>query len=134
MDRITLFPQVLFTDSVTKQKPLVKYILRKFLELAKSGVEIDYDSMTIEHIVPQSEIGSDGFSEEIVGQLGNLVLVSGKLNNQLKNKNFLEKKAILKAAGLLPSDLANVQKLTADKIKTRTIRMAEESHSKIWKI
>lgn len=129
-----LFPQILFTDSITKQKPLVKYILRKFLELEKGGIAIDYESMTIEHLVPQSQIKSGAFSEEIVGQLGNLVLVSSNFNNSLMDKKFPEKKAMLKAAGLLPADLENVDDLTTEIIRARTQSMAEEAHTKIWKI
>ena len=129
-----LFPQILFTDSITKQKPLVKYILVGFLKRMKVGVEIDYDSMTIEHIAPQSQIGIGEFTEEIIGQLGNLLLVSSNLNNKLSHKTFTEKKAILKAAGLLPPDLANIKAWNTAEIRARTNRMAKEALTKIWKI
>jgi hypothetical protein len=129
-----LFPQIVFTDEITKQKRLVKYILSEFLKDQSPGVSIDYDAMTIEHLVPQSEIGVGDFSEAVIGQLGNLILVSEDLNNQLANKLFGEKKKILEAKGLLPAHLASASTWTAKDISDRTIAMAEQAHKKIWKI
>jgi hypothetical protein len=63
--------------------------------------------MTIEHLVPQRRIGANGFSEEIVGQLGNLILVPSDLNTKLDDKSFKEKKKVLKAAGvIIPPEFA----------------------------
>jgi len=129
-----LFPQILFIDDVTKQKRLVKYILSEFLKDQSPGVSIDYDAMTIEHLVPQSEIGVGGFSEAVIGQLGNLILVSEDLNNQLANKSFADKKKILQAKGFLPSHLSAASVWGAKDINERTIAMAEHAHRKIWKI
>jgi hypothetical protein len=129
-----LFPQILFTDSITKQKGLIKYILVEFLRRMKPGIAIDFESMTIEHIAPQSQIGVGEFSEENIGQLGNLVLVSSELNQKLGNKTFPEKKALMMAAQLLPPDLAPIQNWTAAEIRARTTRMAGEAHSTIWRI
>ena len=106
-----LFPQILFTESITKQKALVKYILVEFLKRVKAGVAIDYESMTIEHIAPQSQIGVGEFSEENVGQLGNLILVSDQLNNHLSNKTFPEKKAILQSGWLVAPRLSRCPRL-----------------------
>jgi hypothetical protein len=129
-----LFPQIVFTDEITKQRRLVKYILSEFLKAQSPGVSIDYDAMTIEHLVPQSEIGVGEFSETVIGQLGNLILVSEDLNNQLANKTFGEKKKILQAKGVLPTHLLSASTWTAKDISDRTTAMAEDACKNIWSI
>jgi hypothetical protein len=129
-----LFPEIVFTDEITKQKRLVKYILSEFLKDQSPGVSIDYDAMTIEHLVPRSEIGVADFSEAVIGQLGNLILVSEDLNTQLANKPFAEKKKILQGKSILPAHLVPASAWTAKDISNRTIAMAEQAFKKIWKI
>jgi len=130
-----LFPQILYTDEVTKQRSLVKYILVGFDQAAKTGVTADYDSMTIEHLVPQSYIGTADFTEANVGQLGNLILVSADMNSKLRNKPFKDKKRILQAAGFrLPSDIASADDWPGASIAGRTQTMADKAYNTIWKI
>jgi hypothetical protein len=130
-----LFPEIIYTDHVTKQRSLVKYILVGFDKHAASGITIDYDTMTIEHLVPQSQIGVGDYTEGIVGQLGNLILVSSDLNSRLKNKPFKEKKKILEASSYcLPADIAAASDWTPIDIKARTERMAVKAYESIWKI
>jgi len=91
--------------------------------------------MTIEHLVPQSLIGQYGFTEQIVGQIGNLILVSGFANNKLGDKSFAEKKKILKDAGFtLPAEIAAADEWGADQIVKRTDSMAAQAYNKHWKI
>jgi Protein of unknown function DUF262/Protein of unknown function (DUF1524) len=102
-----LFPEIIFTDNITKERSLVRYILARFDGQLSSAVPVDYEAMTIEHLASQSLIGTSGFTEDIVGQLGNLILVSEDLNKKLKNKTFTEKKQILQAGRFpLPADIA----------------------------
>ena len=129
-----VFPQIVFTDEITKYKRLVKYVLSAFLKQQSPGISIDYDAMTIEHLVPQSQIGAGEFADTLVGQLGNLILVSQELNNQLANKPFLEKMKVLKEKNLSPQFLPPTAKGTAQDIINRTEAMAEHAFHKIWKI
>ena len=130
-----LFPEIIFTDSQTKQRNLVRYILAGFQTHSVASVTIDFDGMTIEHLVPQSEIGSGGFTDEIVGQLGNLILVPSKLNEKLANKSFKEKNKILLSAGVpLPSEFATLNALTSAAIQKRTANLAELAFKQVWKI
>jgi hypothetical protein len=130
-----LFPEIVFTDNITKDKSLVKYILARFDKRLSSAITIDYDSMTIEHLASQSHIGTGGFTEDIVGQLGNLILVSEDLNNKLANKPFNEKKQILKAAGyVIPKEIKYASTWTAKQITERTEMMAGEAYDKLWRI
>ena len=86
-----LFPEVIYTDNVTRQRKLVKYILVGLDQTTPSPIVVDYDQMTIEHLAPQSLIGQGEYNEAIVGQLGNLLLVSDDLNAKLKDKPFKER-------------------------------------------
>ncbi len=130
-----LFPQIIYTDQVTKQRGLVKYILIYFDKLTSSGVTVDYDTMTVEHLVPQSQIGSGAFTEDIVGQVGNLILVSSALNERLSNKPFTEKKRILQESGYpLQPEIAKASDWTVAKITTRTEQMARDAYNSVWKI
>ncbi len=130
-----LFPQILYTDEITKQRSLVKYILVCFDKAKKTAVTTDYDAMTIEHLVPQSAIGTGNFTEEIIGQLGNLILVSVDMNSKLGNKPFKEKKRILRAAHFpLQTSIDGAADWTATDIAKRTQALAVEAYEKVWKI
>lgn len=56
-----LFPEIVYTDNITKQRSLVKYILARFHRQILSAFAVDYETMTIEHLVSQSYIGTGGF-------------------------------------------------------------------------
>ncbi|TAJ93692.1 MAG: DUF262 domain-containing protein [Gammaproteobacteria bacterium] len=130
-----LFPQIVYTDEITKQRALVKYILVGFDKAKTTGTTIDYDSMTIEHLVPQSCVGTGDFTEGIVGQLGNLILLSGDMNSKLGDKSFKEKKKILRVAGfVLPTEIASATDWTAQDIEARTQVLADRAYTKVWKI
>ena len=70
-----LFPLIIFTDNVTKQKKLVKYVLVGMARQGTSAAVLDYEQMTIEHLAPQSVIGQSGYDDAVIGQIGNLLLV-----------------------------------------------------------
>ena len=83
-------------------KQLAKYILLKheYLIIEHSASLSNLKNVTIEHILPQTP--KDGSSwietftkaqrEEWTNRLANLVLISGKKNSKLSNRDFLEKK------------------------------------------
>jgi hypothetical protein len=130
-----LFREIIYTDQLTKQRSLVKYILATLEKNTRAGTVIDYENMTIEHIVPQSEIGTADLTETVVGQLGNLILVSPEMNTRLGSKPFQEKIRVLKAAKFqMPVEIANATKWTAKEIKSRTDAIATHAYTKIWKI
>ena len=130
-----LFMEILYTDRITKARGLVKYILTAFHKEIMKTQTIDYTTMTIEHLVPQSRIGQDGFTEQTVGQIGNLILVSGGANKKLGNKSFVDKKKILIEAGFpLPAEIGAADDWGVDEIKRRTERMSMAAYKKFWKI
>jgi len=130
-----LFAEILYTDLITKARGLAKYILTAFHKVSEKTVTVDYSTMTIEHLVPQSRIGKNGLTEQIVGQIGNLILVSGPANNKLGNKSFAEKKKVLMGAGFsLPPEIVAAREWGAEQIIQRTDSMAVEAYNKHWRI
>jgi hypothetical protein len=45
-----LFPEIVFTDNITKDRALVRYILSRFDKSLSSAFTVDYNLMTIEHL------------------------------------------------------------------------------------
>lgn len=134
---LVLFPNLIYTNTVSKQRALVKYVLARLARLEDHAYAADMDDLTIEHLIPQSRIGKDGWTEDTVGQTGNLVLVTKLLNDKLKDKNFTDKKAILKAnkcADLLPDYFWSAAELTPKLIEQRTRALGEIAYNKAWKI
>jgi len=130
-----LFTEILYTDRITKARGLVKYILTAFHKETEKTQTVDYSTMTIEHLVPQSRIGQDGFTELIVGQIGNLILVSPSANNKLGNKSYAEKKKVLMGAGFpLPAEIAAADEWGVEQIIQRTESMASKAYNKHWRI
>jgi len=130
-----LFPGVIYTDNVTRQRKLVKYILVGLDQTTPSPIVVDYDQMTIEHLASQSLIGQDEFSESLVGQLGNLLLVSDELNAKLKDKPFKAKKQILLDSGFkLPEEITAAATWGAAEIRLRTQTLAERAYNDAWKL
>lgn len=130
-----LFPTVVYTDNVTKQKKLAKYILVGLARLEQSPIVTDYDQMTIEHLAPQSLIGTSGYTDAIIGQVGNLLLVSEATNGKLKNKPFKEKKRLLREAKFpLPAEVQKAHSWGVAEIQNRTELLAGQAFDRVWKI
>jgi hypothetical protein len=130
---VALFPEILYTNTLSKQRNLARYILVGLDRQQSPSAGRDYSQMTIEHLYSQSDI-SDSMPESIVGQVGNLLLLPEQLNAKLKNKSFREKKKLLKDSGFLPDDIAAQDQWEACNIEERTERMAKVAYEKVWKI
>jgi len=129
------FKEIHFTNDYTKQKNLVKYILSRIHAYQNPGISASYDNMTIEHLASQSQIGINDFTEDSVGQLGNLILVPSELNNKLTNKSFESKKRILtKSKVLLDRKIKNASAWTSDMVEKRTEWLAKLAYNTIWKL
>ena len=129
-----LFPIIVFTDNVTKQKKLVRYVLVGLERHSRNAAAVDYDQMTIEHLAPQSLIGQPGYDDMLIGQLGNLILVTEELNALLKNKSFRDKKKILLDNRVkLPKSIEQETVWDSAAIKQRTGEIANEAYNTVWK-
>lgn len=132
---VALFPELLYTKQLSKQRSLVRYVLLQFAKYDDLALPGDYDDLTIEHLLPQDKIDDDEITDELVGQLGNLMLVSAELNEKLENKSFVKKKEILLNEGYpLPESIANASVWDADAIEQRTQELAIRAHREIWRI
>jgi uncharacterized protein with ParB-like and HNH nuclease domain len=135
-DEVVLgFRDVIFTNSTTKQKSLVRYILRKFAEKNSFKFTVDWDELTIEHVAPQASIGENEWTESVVGQLGNLFLLDPKKNGELGDKPFAQKKKILTAGNYsMPLALIEADEWTPAAVRMHTDLMAAAAYSEIWEI
>lgn len=132
---IALFPELIYTNKVSKQRALVKYILVEFAKHNQTPFPADYDDLTIEHIAPQSSIDDVDWTHETVGQLGNLLLVTTEINSRLRDRDFKTKKQVLEAEGYpLPEDIQDAKNWTPKKIQARTESLAKQAFDVVWKI
>ncbi len=129
------FPELISTQNVTKDRKLVKYTLVGLHKAEPNPVTVDYERMTIEHLASQSLIGTDGFTDALIGQCGNLILVPEELNDKLADKSFPEKKAILDEAGYkVPVEIDHASEWGKEQIEARTLSMAERAYNDVWHI
>ena len=134
---LALFPGLIYTSRLTKERQLMKYVLSKISRELGHAFPADLDELTIEHLISQSNIGTAKWTDEIIGQIGNLILVPKELNQKLENKTFKEKKALLIKSNyqeMLPDYFWDTDQLTPDLIIRRTNELAVLSFNKVWKI
>ena len=131
-----LFPEMIYTENYTKQRSLIRYALVNIAKENKQDSTIDFKHMTIEHLVPQSMIDNGDYTDHVIGQIGNLILVSSELNGKLKDKPFEEKINILQDEGydLFPDLYSLDDNMPAEAITNRTDTIALQSYNSVWKI
>jgi len=128
------FKEIVYTNSKSKQKNLVRYILRGFAEYYSYKYPVDYDELTIEHIHPQSKSKNEKWGEA-VGCIGNLLYIDQKMNEKLSSNNFQDKKRILLNDGYdLPMFVINTSSWSPELVLENTVQMAEIAYNEIWKI
>ncbi len=133
------FYDIYTTSKISKYKSLVRYILIKYDQYCRKknnlNTSIDYDSLTIEHIYPENPNSEVKLEDELVGLLGNLILVDHNLNEKLGTKPFNEKKKILENSGVyIDDEIVNAKKWGEDEILERTDEMARTCYKEIFKI
>jgi hypothetical protein len=123
------------TDTFTRDNRVVKYVLRAILRHLHPTTNLE--DLTIEHILPQDQIGQSGIGETLVGNIGNLILVSDSLNSRLDNKPFPDKQAILRTGGAaydLGGVLKGVTVWTQPEIVARAKNLAELAYDTVWRL
>lgn len=122
------FTNLWLTDSVTSEKKVVQYILRRLYQHEVAGSGTDFSKMTIEHLTPQAVDSSE------VGRIGNLVLITGALNTKLGDKPFAHKVPLLKAAKAdwIPSEVLRASSWTDEDIEKRTRSLAKTGRTSVW--
>ncbi|WP_353115917.1 DUF262 domain-containing HNH endonuclease family protein [Microbacterium sp.] len=122
-----------FTNDHSRDSKLVRYVLESFLRHAQPSTGTEF--LTIEHILPQKEL-KQGVAFEAVAGIGNLLLVSEKLNTKLDDKDFAAKKHILASEGI-SYDIGGV--LDKDvwgqaEVSQRARILAERAYDEVWKL
>jgi uncharacterized protein with ParB-like and HNH nuclease domain len=117
-----------FNQITYKQHGLAKYILSNIESKlrGKSSSGWDDDLVNIEHFLPQEPKKWELKKSEIkqhIDQLGNLVLISSKLNGRLGNKKLSDKLEIIKNSGTEMKMLNNL--LEKNKNKTWDFSLIE---------
>ncbi|XGW00104.1 MAG: DUF262 domain-containing protein [Leptolyngbya sp. BL-A-14] len=125
------FSSLTFTKNKTRYKKVIQYILSRFMGKNINGLPIDYNYISIEHLLPQSK-----GNEDVVGSIGNLILVDRETNSVgLRDFEFSEKISILTSKNY-PIDpaLLKVNQWTEAEIKERTKHMASKAYYEVWNI
>lgn len=130
------FAQLLYLNTATKDRKLVRYILSRIVAHGMKCNLSALDHWTIEHVAPQNPpTGPEPLPVEVVGSIGNLLLVPEELNLKLKNKSFRQKKKIMsefKGYDLEP-EIEALDEWDAEAISARTARLARQAYERIWK-
>jgi hypothetical protein len=122
-----------YSSTHTADKALVRYVLDEFYRAAISAVEVDFRAMTIEHLMPESSMQISG-APAAVASIGNLILVSETLNNELASRDFPTKREILGRQRELWVDptILEADAWTEASIRARAERMAAEAFDHLW--
>lgn len=128
------FRDLTFTDEKNKQKKLIQYILSKFEMSRHAGNEYRPHSITLEHILPQS----NGAGKE-VGMIGNLIPLSKELNEQAGDKPLERKIPIYEQSEFILTEefVHELQTIyggewNSNNIINRTDRLAGEAYTSLW--
>jgi hypothetical protein len=129
------FSEIIYLSDFTRDRNLVRYILRRISEHYGLPAEIDASLYTVEHLRSESEAHSNEESQ-VVGALGNLLFVPEELNQKLRNRPFLEKLSILKKAKVPMDPFLKAQKRDwgVAQIHSRTTKLAELGYTKLWRM
>jgi hypothetical protein len=129
------FQELRYSSAITKQKPLVKYILAKVYEANSPGLAVDPSKLTIEHLSPESP-KTAGLSQEDVASIGNLILVTQEINNKLANKSFDEKRKILESCSVWLDDVVSKadKKWGVRQIQKRSELLAKIAYEQVWRL
>jgi hypothetical protein len=127
------FKELRYSRQMTKQKPLVRYILTKIYQRNSSGLPIEPEQMTIEHLAPENPAKNSGLLPAQVASIGNLILVNQTLNNKLDNKSFSEKVQILEDAHVWVDPVVlNAKDWGSAEIDARTRLLAKDAYENVW--
>lgn len=126
-----------FTTANSKNRQLVRYILQRLAVDSGVAFKEDPEQRNIEHIHPQSDVANEqGWSEGLIGSLGNLLLMDSRANGRLGTKSFAEKKPILMGYDTLPADnvwsVASVAQWTPEVVSERNKELAKLAFERGW--
>jgi len=133
---LAAFKTLEFTNGYTKQKRIIQYTLSKIDRYSnKSGVEVNYEVMTLEHLLPQNPTHKLADHDDFYGTIGNLLMIDEKTNNALSNKTWAAKKNILEKTSIhIDEVIKKATDWTPKEIEKRTISLAKVAYNFVFKI
>ncbi|GAB1786116.1 DUF262 domain-containing protein [Priestia megaterium] len=122
-----------YTEQNDKKKKIIQYIFAKWETNLLKTDELIVSNITIEHISPQSG------KEELVGKIGNLLPLAGRINSTIGNDNFNDKiksyrESRLETVQEFVKEYEECESWDNNAIIERSARMASIAYNKIWKI
>lgn len=133
---LAAFKTLEFTSGYTKQKRIIQYTLAKIdKHYNKNGAEVNYDIMTLEHLLAEKPQIREKDHDDYYGRIGNLLLVSEKTNISLGNKTFSAKKVILNKTNIhIDEVITKAISWTSKEIDKRTDNFAKVAYTTVFKI
>ena len=124
------FIELTYLSNKTRSKNAIKYILSKQLGDAISCLNINHKLLTIEHYIPESAIKS-GTPPEIVGCIGNLLLIDESTNNNILKDSSIESKykTLVEKGYPLKQTYISSPKWGESEIKSRTESIANQLYN-----
>ncbi len=125
---IVKFLDLEYLTNRTKHKPAIVHSLKMLLDGWENGLIVDFENLTIEHLIPQSSVGVD---DSLIGSVGNLVLVDEKTNSEdLRDLDPKAKLEILRDRGFpLEQFFLTNTEFTESEINKRSGLIAEKVYS-----
>jgi uncharacterized protein with ParB-like and HNH nuclease domain len=120
-----------------QKKKLVRYVLCK-LEADASHIEVDEDSFSIEHILPESPSSewrqnfTDTQIEEMVYRIGNLTPLEPSLNRQVGNQLYPIKREVYQQSVYTLTQNILAEEWTPNTLATRQRHLAQRA-THIWR-
>ncbi|NJK36075.1 MAG: DUF262 domain-containing protein [Oscillatoriales cyanobacterium SM2_2_1] len=120
-----------------QKKKLVRYILCR-LEADASHIDVNEDSFSIEHILPESPTDdwrqnfTDAQIEEMVYRIGNLTPLEPHLNRQIGNELYPNKREVYQQSVYKLTQNILAEEWTPDALATRQQRLAQRA-AHIWR-
>lgn len=121
--------RTVFTNSNTKNKRLINYILKK-IELKEQNYNISINDVSLEHIIPQSN-----WNDWIIWKIWNIVILDRDFNSSLWNKDFNTKKTKILEKSTIISTMKVFQQFnnfSEVEINNRTNEIKEYMFENIW--
>jgi Protein of unknown function DUF262/Protein of unknown function (DUF1524) len=124
--------RLVLTDELSRDKKLVQYVLKRLTEHVRPNTRLD--DGTVEHLIPQSQIGV--VPANVVGNIGNLLWVSERLNARLDNRTMQQKRRILQGYRSLYDldDILATAQWGPDEITERAERLATVARQNVWRL
>lgn len=126
------------TASISRQKS-ARYLLRKLEQQLRNTEEIDVAAphrVHLEHIYPRNPLQGEQWHRhsQVINRIGNLTLLSRRLNQAIRNGRFDAKRDAYRESELLQTRaLADLDEWGQDAIDARQADQADDART-IWKL